>query len=105
MKWRTFLIGTGVGLLLGYSLKNNWAKANISPDKALSIVKKAFNEKGPINGSWIYTIPQTLSHNDLTYTIYKVGISRTQNGIPEQFEVSVDAKTGTIIYLEKLTNL
>ncbi|WP_243291067.1 PepSY domain-containing protein [Bacillus sp. FJAT-47783] len=105
MKWRTFLIGTGVGLLLGYSLKNNWSKAIISPDKALSLVKKTFKEKGAINGSWIYTIPQNFDHNDLTYTIYKVGISLTQNGIPEQFEIAVDAKTGTIIHLEKLTNL
>ncbi|WP_243386011.1 PepSY domain-containing protein [Bacillus kexueae] len=103
MKWKNFLIGAGVGLLLGYSAKQLLQKERLSPNQALSIVKKMFKEKGPISGSWIYTIPQTITLHDLSYNVYKVGISRTFKDKAEQYEAFVDVETGDVLKIEKLT--
>lgn len=102
MKWKNFLIGAGIGLMIGYTAKHYLANEFISPNTALANAKKMFKEKGSINGSWIYTIPQTIIFHDVSYTVYKVGISRTFRQSPEQYEVYVDARTGEIVKIEKL---
>ncbi|WP_044893361.1 PepSY domain-containing protein [Bacillus alveayuensis] len=103
MKWKHFIIGASVGVLVGYVLKERWDKEFISPDKALKNAKKAFQEKGPIDGSWIYTIPQDYEMNGLTYKVYKVGITRKNEEETKQYEVIVDAKTGTILHIDSLS--
>ncbi|KKI91639.1 hypothetical protein WQ54_13510 [Bacillus sp. SA1-12] len=102
MKGKYFLLGLGLGIASTYLLSSQLKQCPISSDRALELVKKAFKEKGPIDGSWIYTIPETFSNDHLSYQVYKTGISRTVNDHLEQYEAFVDTKTGAIVHVEKI---
>ncbi|WP_226528479.1 PepSY domain-containing protein [Metabacillus niabensis] len=102
MKTRYFLLGLGIGIVGTYFMKDQIMPHNISSDKALEIVKKAFKEKGPIDGSWIYTVPETFSNEHLSYDVYKAGISRSVDHHLEQYEAFVDTKTGTIVHVDRI---
>ncbi|MGM7720806.1 PepSY domain-containing protein [Metabacillus sp. Hm71] len=102
MKGKYFLLGLGLGIASTYLLSNQLKPMSISSDKALELVKKAFKEKGPIDGSWIYTIPETFSNEHLSYQVFKTGISRTVNDQLEQYEAFIDTKTGAIVHVEKI---
>lgn len=101
MKWKNLLIAFGAGILAGYFLQNNVKRHMLPSEKALSLVKKAFKEKGTINGSWIYTVPQDYEKNGIAYKVYQAGINLVNNDIQEQFEVIVDSTTGTILDVMK----
>ncbi len=103
MKTRYFFWGLGLGIIGTYFLKDQLKPLKISSDKALDIVKKAFKEKGPIDGSWIYTVPETFSNEHLSYEIYKAGISRSVDNQLEQYEAFVDTTTGTIVHVERIS--
>ena len=60
--------------------------------KALRIVKAAFKQRGPIDGSWIYTEPEPYQVNGETIQVYKTGVTRSAFGELEQYEVMVNAK-------------
>lgn len=83
-------------------MKEQIMPLKISSDKALEIVKKAFKEKGPIDGSWIHTEPETYENEHLTYNVYKAGISRTVENQLEQYEAFVDSHTGAIVHVEQI---
>lgn len=102
LKGKYFLFGLGIGVATTYILKENIKKHPISSEKALDIVKKAFKQKGPIDGSWIYTIPEKYETAHLTFDVYKAGISRTVDNLCEQYEAYVDTKTGAIIHVEQI---
>ncbi|WP_226670191.1 PepSY domain-containing protein [Metabacillus litoralis] len=102
MKGKYFILGLGLGIASTYLVKKQVERTKISSEKALAIVKKAFKEKGPIDGSWIYTIPESYSNEHLTYEVYKAGISRTIENQLEQYEAYVDVYTGVIVHVEKL---
>ena len=102
MKARYFLVGLGLGIVGTYLLKDQIKPLKISSDKALEIVKRAFKEKGPIDGSWIYTVPETFSNEHLSYDVYKTGISRSVDDHLEQYEAFVDTTTGTIVYVDRI---
>ncbi|MBO1513196.1 PepSY domain-containing protein [Metabacillus bambusae] len=102
MKGKYFLLGLGIGIATTYLLKDQIILKSISSDKALELVKKAFKEKGPIDGSWIYSVPETFSNGHVTYEVFKTGVSRTVNDHLEQYEAFVDAKTGTIVHVEQI---
>lgn len=102
MKGKYFLLGLGLGIAATYFLKDQITHKSISSEKALDLVKQAFKEKGPIDGSWIYTIPETFENEHLSYEVYKAGVSRTVSDHLEQYEAFVDVKTGTIIHVEKI---
>ncbi|MDQ0233592.1 PepSY domain-containing protein [Metabacillus malikii] len=102
MKGKYFYIGFGLGVATGYLLKDKVMQRAISSEKALNIVKQAFKEKGPIDGSWIYTIPEAYSTEYVTYDVYKAGISRTVDGESEQYEAFVDKNTGLIVHVEQI---
>ncbi|MBD1380178.1 PepSY domain-containing protein [Metabacillus arenae] len=97
MNWRNFFVGVSIGFAAAYFVKNRMEAQYISSEKALHIVKQAFKQRGPIDGSWIYTVPEEYYKNHLTYKVYKTGVTRTAGGSLEQYEALVDAKTGTII--------
>lgn len=69
----------------------------LSAEKVLENVKEIFKQDGPISGSWIQMKAEPFQKNNLTYEIYKGGISRNVNGITTQYEFIADAKTGTIL--------
>jgi predicted small secreted protein len=102
MKGKYFLLGLGLGIAATFMLKDQIIHKSISSEKALELVKKAFKEKGTIDGSWIYTIPETLENEHVSYEVFKAGVSRTVNDQLEQYEAFVDAKTGTIVHVEKI---
>ncbi|PMC36992.1 hypothetical protein CJ195_13110 [Bacillus sp. UMB0899] len=102
MKARYFLLGLGIGIVGTYFLKDQIKPLKVSSDKALAIVKEAFKEKGPIDGSWIYTVPETFSSEHLSYEVYKAGISRSVDDQLEQYEAFVDTTTGTIVHVDRI---
>ena len=97
MKLRHFLLGAGIGITAAVVVKQYVMQPYISSEKALRIVKSAFKQRGPIDGSWIYTVPEAYTVNGETVMVYKTGITRSAFGELEQYEVMVDAKTGMIV--------
>lgn len=98
MNWKSLLIGMGLGVTAGYFAAVKLQQGNhLSSEKALQIAKKTFEDKGEITGSWIHMVPEVLERYDLTYDVYRGGITALINGIQERFEFLVDAKTGTIL--------
>lgn len=102
MNCRKVFIGIGIGLAAAYIFKDQIKPAYISSEKALTVVKNAFKEKGPINGSWIYTVRESYSKSGQTYNIYKAGITRTADSELEQYEAFVDAESGNILHVEQI---
>lgn len=100
MRWTTFILGVAVGALSGYATnKYISTQSFISAEKALEFAKSRFKEQGPISGSWIHMKVEPFHKNNLTYQVYKGGISRnpSTSGKREQFEFIADAKTGTLL--------
>jgi predicted small secreted protein len=102
MQWRKKLLVAAVGAAIGVFIGKSLKTMRISPEKALHIAKQKFKEKGSISDSWIYMKPQPYSKEDLDYTVYHGGITRTINGVSKPFEFYIDAKTGTIIDVHEL---
>lgn len=98
---RRFLFGVAVGIAGTYIVQKLLPATCISSDHALKMVKQEIKKQGPIDGSWIHMEPETVVRNNITYRVYKGGISRTVNSIPEQLEFLVNAENGTIIDVQK----
>jgi len=102
LKKRSFLLGTIVGLISGYFLKDFLDQnKNLSPEIVLDRVKKTFQRKGPVSGSWIYIHPNEYEKNGLIYDTYRGGITRTIDDQQKQFEFHADVKTGVVIDVQQ----
>lgn len=102
MSWKKFLLGVGIGVA-GALLVNEVRERSLVPaDAALKSVKEAFKKKGPIDGSWIHMVPETMMKNQFEYQVYRGGITRTVDSQQEQYEFIVDAKTGTLLDLQEM---
>ncbi|MCT8137319.1 PepSY domain-containing protein [Anaerobacillus sp. CMMVII] len=99
MSWKRFLLGAGVGFIVGAVLKDQMTKELISPEKALRVVKQKLGKQGVIEGSWIHMIPESYEKNLLDYTVYRGGVSCTIEGEFYQFDFIVDGNTGAILEL------
>jgi predicted small secreted protein len=99
MRWKSFLFGIALGAVSGYATNRYLTSQSfISAEKVLDYAKKRFKEQGPISGSWIHMKVEPFQKNNLTYQIYKGGVSRTLvDGSNEQYEFIADAKTGTLL--------
>lgn len=102
MSWKKFLVGIGIGFTGALLLKESVSQSHISAEKALKIAKASFKQNGPIDGSWIHMNPELYTKFNLTYKVYKGGISRTEDGNLLQYEFVIDAKNGTIIDVSPL---
>lgn len=103
MNWKSFLLGLGTGIVTSIAVKELMNdKVFVSPEKALANAKNLFKQSGPISGSWIHMKAEPYQKGDLTYKVYKGGISRTVNNQLEQFEFVADALTGTVIETTKI---
>lgn len=104
MSRKKVVLATGLGIAIGYLLKEQLAESKqITPEKALQYAKDSFQKNGPINGSWIYIKPEKIDKNGLTYNTYRGGISRNVDGENKQFDFYVDIATGAIIDAEPIT--
>lgn len=98
MKWKSFFLGAAVGLIGGYAARELVSNQTLLPaDRVLQKSKRLFKENGPIYGSWIQMKAEPFERNQISYQVYKGGISRMNNGEKEQFEFIADACTGTIL--------
>ncbi|KYG26666.1 PepSY domain-containing protein [Alkalihalobacillus trypoxylicola] len=101
MSIKRFIAGFGLGIVVGYALKESLNYTNVSPEKALKNVKREASKHHQITGSWIHMKPEILNQNQLSYQVYIGGLTtKTEKGI-EQFDFVVDSKTGTIIEMSK----
>jgi len=98
MNWKSFFLGAAVGLIGGYVTKEILNQnTNVSPEKVLELVKKQFKQNGTISGSWIHMTAEPYHKQEISYQVYKGGISKNNNGENEQFEFIADAQTGTLL--------
>lgn len=102
MKWKTFLLGAGVGVAAALLVHQATKDQPIKPEKALKIAKDAFKQKGPVDGSWIHMVPEKYFRNEIPHDVFRGGISRRVNGELEQYEFIVDKLNGTILDVQKL---
>ena len=103
MNWKSFFLGAAVGMVGGYVTKEILTqKTNVSPERVLGTVKKHFQQKGPVQGSWIHMEAEPYVKNQITYRVYKGGISQNIDGALKQYEFTADAQTGTIIEISPL---
>lgn len=104
MNWKSFVVGAAVGILGGFAAHEIFSKkSKVSPEKVLENVKKQFNQSqsGPISGSWIHMTAEPYEKHNIRYQVYNGGISRTIDGVNEQYEFTADAATGTVIDIRR----
>ncbi|MGO4890078.1 PepSY domain-containing protein [Anaerobacillus sp. MEB173] len=104
MGLKRIAFGIGIGFIAGLVVRSSITKETVSPEKALRIVKEKLKTRVTIDGSWIHMIPETLTKDQLEYTVYRGGISSTQGQEDVQFDFVVDAATGTILELTSQSN-
>ncbi|GAE25796.1 hypothetical protein JCM9140_1813 [Halalkalibacter wakoensis JCM 9140] len=97
---KRFVSGLAIGLAAGYLLGPTLKNDKVSPERALKQVKKAVSQKYAISGSWIHMIPETIERNNLSYTVYRGGLSTTTEEGTSQYEFLVDTKSGTLLDLQ-----
>lgn len=103
MNWKNVIFGIGIGFLSGYVVKSIVdERSTVSPEKVLNNLKNLLRTKGTISGSWIFMQSEPYTKNELEYTVYKGGISRTIDGELQQLEFIADATTGTVIDIYQL---
>lgn len=75
-------------------------RTELTADQALQIAKETLQKAGPIHSSWIFMKKERLIKNGLTYTTYRGGISRLENGKQKQYTYFIDSNTGAIIDID-----
>ncbi|WP_088103865.1 PepSY domain-containing protein [Halalkalibacter urbisdiaboli] len=98
MGMKRFIFGVGLGIAAGYILRPTLSD-RITPEKALKQVKKTLSQTYAITGSWIQMIPETIERHQVTYDVYRGGVSTTSEQGTTQYEFTIDTKTGTILDL------
>lgn len=94
-----FLLSFGLVILV-YMLATSDNK--IKSQKVLQSVKGSFKADGPIEGSWIEMTAVEYDHNGEQTKVYYGGITRTEEGVINQYEFIADAYTGEILETFKL---
>jgi predicted small secreted protein len=97
---KRFIAGLGIGLAAGYLLSPTLRSDKISPEKALKEIKKTVSRTYAISGSWIHMIPETVELNQISYNVYRGGLSTTNEEGTTQFEFLADTKTGALLDLK-----
>ncbi|MFA9559073.1 PepSY domain-containing protein [Evansella sp. AB-rgal1] len=104
MGWKRFAVGVGTGVAVTLLAKSQLEKTQgqLSPEKALKMVKRKAQHLGSIDGSWVHMITEKLDQDQLTFDVYRGGITCTdEDGTMSAYEFYVDATTGSILKLEK----
>ena len=95
-------IGAGIGLASGIAA-TVWIKNKnvLRADDVLNTVKKAFQKEGPIEGSWITFEKQPVRKFAVHSDAYSGGITRMEDGQLVMYEFLADAKTGTVLDIQR----
>ncbi|TMW71768.1 PepSY domain-containing protein [Alteribacter natronophilus] len=103
MSWKRFITGVAVGAAAAWLVKEqcDQSDCSLSPERALKLVKRRMRDFGSIDGSWIHMMAEEFHNDNLTYSVYRGGVSCTIDGQLHAFEFLVDATTGTILKLKK----
>ena len=105
MNWKSFILGAAIGAISGYAVKEIISqKTYVSPEKVLANVKNQFRKNGSISGSWIHMETEPFEKYDIQYQVYKGGISKSSNGVSEQYEFIADALTGALLDIKSVTS-
>ncbi|BBM19548.1 MULTISPECIES: hypothetical protein [Enterococcus] len=98
-------IGSSIGLAAGIAANHYYRKKqDMSPDKVLDQIKKAFLKEGPIEGSWISFDTEHMQKFAITMNILSGGITRTEDDHLVAYEFKADAKTGTVLSIDRIIN-
>ncbi|UTR11433.1 MULTISPECIES: PepSY domain-containing protein [Evansella] len=104
MGWKRFAAGVGAGVAVTLIAKNQMEKnqSQLSPEKALKQVKEKAKHLGSIEGSWVHMIPEKYETDELSYNVYRGGITCTdEQGKMNAYEFYADSSTGAILKLVK----
>ncbi|KRM13252.1 PepSY domain-containing protein [Paucilactobacillus suebicus] len=87
-----------LGFFIGHALKNR----QLSPSDILTEVKNLFRQEGPIEGSWIES--KTVPFQRFAYKVdaYQGGISRYEDDQLVSYEFLADAKTGSVLKMQRI---
>ncbi|WP_163101188.1 hypothetical protein [Peribacillus alkalitolerans] len=98
MNWKNLILGATVGFVAGvFTSQAIDRNVSMSPERILQDAKHALQKNGKIIGSWIVMKSELFEKNEITYTVFKGGITRKTGDHHEQFEFIADAMTGTIL--------
>ena len=96
-------VGAGIGLASGIAA-TLWTKNKtvLKADDVLNKIKAAFQAEGPIEGSWIQFDKQPIRKFAVQLDAYSGGITRIEDGNLVCYEFLADAKTGTVLDIQRL---
>ncbi|MCK6258097.1 hypothetical protein LCY76_16090 [Fictibacillus sp. KIGAM418] len=100
MKASKWILAGVAGFAAGYVAAKR-APQNLTPEKALKLVKSLTKDEFMVTGSWISVQPEEVKRFGLPFTVYKGGLSSTLNSTLTQFDFMIDAKTGTLLDISK----
>ena len=103
MGLKRFMLGVGIGVVAGLAINRQMQGEKVAPERALKMVKHNLKDKFNITGSWIHMIPESIEKNQINYTVYRGGITTTDQNNDDiiQYDFTVDARTGTLLELEQ----
>ena len=98
-------VGAGIGLASGIAA-TIWTKnkTTLKADDVLNKIKAAFQAEGPIEGSWIQFDTQPIHKFAVQQDAYSGGITRMEDGMLVSYEFLADAKTGTVLDIQRVLN-
>ncbi|KRK97907.1 hypothetical protein FD04_GL000880 [Secundilactobacillus odoratitofui DSM 19909 = JCM 15043] len=87
------------GFLMGKSVQH---REYLTADAILASVKQAFRREATIEGAWINQRPKRHAQFAIHTMVYTGGLSRYEDGQLVQYEFMADAKTGSILKINRL---
>lgn len=93
------LLSVLFGFLMGKSVFNH---QYLTPNAILDEVKQAFRKESTIEGAWINEHPHKHSQFAIHTMVYSGGLSRMEDEKLVSYEFIADAKTGSILKMQRL---
>ncbi|HBF73687.1 MAG TPA: hypothetical protein DDW71_00295 [Lactobacillus sp.] len=87
------------GFLMGKSAFN---RQYMTPNDILNSVKQAFRKESTIEGAWINEHPYKHAQFAIHTMVYSGGLSRMEDNKLVSYEFIADAKTGSILKMNRL---
>lgn len=100
LKWFKWTTALSMAVISGVVIYKKLEKDLLTPQQALSAVKRTTKDKYPIDGSWIHMTPDTVTRFRIPYTVYHGGLTSTHNDEINHYDFIVDATTGTLLELK-----